>query len=265
MVCHFYKYQGTGNDFVILDNRTGLYDELTEKEVHFLCNRHFGVGADGLMLLNEHPRYDFAMKYYNADGKEGSMCGNGGRSLVKFAYDCGIIRDKYHFIAVDGEHEASIDDKGIVSLKMSGVSQQSVHDGNAVLNTGSPHYVRYVSDIHSVDVYNIGKSIRYSDDFPEGINVNFIENINPHAIKVRTYERGVEDETLSCGTGVTACAITHAATVGQHSIQVSTKGGVLQVSFHRHQDGTISDIWLTGPASLVFEGNVHLNLANQII
>lgn len=265
MICHFYKYQGTGNDFVILDNRTGIYDELTKKEINFLCHRRFGVGADGLMLLNEHPQYDFEMKYYNADGNEGSMCGNGGRSLVKFAYDCGIIRDEYKFIAVDGEHEASIDANGIVSLKMTGVTDQSTHQGNDVLNTGSPHYVQYVPNITEVDVYNIGKSIRYSEDFPEGINVNFVEKITPHSIKVRTYERGVEDETLSCGTGVTACAITHAKDSGQHSIEVSTKGGILQVSFHRHPDGTISDIWLTGPASQVFEGNIQLSLANQII
>lgn len=264
MICHFYKYQGTGNDFVILDNRTALYDDLTEKEIAFLCNRRFGVGADGLMLLNEHPHYDFEMKYFNADGKEGSMCGNGGRSLVRFAYDCGIIRQQYRFIAIDGEHEATIDENGIISLKMTGVSDQSTHNGNAVLNTGSPHYVKYVDDLQNVDVYHIGKSIRYSDDFPAGINVNFIEKINSHAIKVRTYERGVEDETLSCGTGVTACAITHAHSIGQQSVEVSTKGGTLQVSFHRHPDGNISDIWLTGPASLVFDGNIQLSLANQI-
>ncbi len=263
MVCHFYKYQSTGNDFVILDNRTGIYDQLTTQEIRFLCHRRFGVGADGLMLLNEHPHYDFEMKYYNADGREGSMCGNGGRSLVKFAHDCGIVRKEYHFIATDGEHHASIDDRGIVSLKMGAVSNITRHQDNYVLNTGSPHYVKYVDQLDSVNVFNEGQAIRYSDEFPEGINVNFVEKIDKDHIKVRTYERGVEDETYSCGTGVTACAIIHAPDTGQQQVHVTTKGGNLSVRFYRNEEGQPTDIWLIGPATMVYDGTIGLNQAQE--
>jgi diaminopimelate epimerase len=208
MQLHFYKYQGTGNDFIIFDNRDNSI-ALTKEQVAFLCNRRFGIGADGLMLLNSHSDYDFEMKYYNADGGESSMCGNGGRCLVKFAAERGIFKSQYRFLAIDGEHEASIENNGHVSLKMVDVSSVQSEYNSHILNTGSPHYVEITDHVMDLDVYEKGKAIRYSDDFKkEGINVNFVElTEEPDTILVRTYERGVEDETYSCGTGVTAAAL----------------------------------------------------------
>ncbi|ULQ53749.1 diaminopimelate epimerase [Flavihumibacter fluvii] len=260
MILHFYKYQGTGNDFVILDNREGIFDHLTHAQIHFLCDRRFGIGADGLMLLNNTPDYDFKMVYYNADGKESSMCGNGGRCLVKFAFHQGIIRTSYHFIAVDGEHEAEIDEQGIVRLKMLDVlTVEEVH-GDSVLDTGSPHYVKDVNDLVHYDVFNKGREIRNDDKFEaDGINVNFVEQLSDDEIMVRTYERGVEDETLSCGTGVTASAIVHFHNeCGFNDVRVSTRGGRLSVEFDRNSNGSFSNIWLCGPAEKVFEGQIIL-------
>jgi len=203
MDIQFSKYQGTGNDFVIIDNREGNI-ALSQSQIAFICDRRKGIGADGLMLLGNEKGFDFSMTYYNADGNEGSMCGNGGRCLVQFAHDMGIVKDHYHFIAVDGPHEATMDHHGWVHLKMSEVN--AVEQGNNfhVTNTGSPHYIKQVKDINTLDVYNEGKSIRYNDRFSkEGINVNFVEQ-QQDGLFVRTYERGVENETYSCGTGVTA-------------------------------------------------------------
>src|SRR5688572_28309420 len=164
MNLHFYKYQGTGNDFVILDNRENLLT-LSKEEVAFLCHRRFGIGADGLMLLNSHARFDFEMKYYNADGAESSMCGNGGRCLVKFASEMGIIRSEYLFIAIDGEHKASIQDNGHVSLQMQDVDTVNAQDKKFTLNTGSPHYVEIISNINTLDVFTKGREIRNSEVF----------------------------------------------------------------------------------------------------
>lgn len=260
MNLYFYKYQGTGNDFVILDNRTGMYNALTTKQVHFICDRRFGIGADGLMLLNQHPGFDFEMKYYNADGNEGSMCGNGGRCLVKFAYDMGIHKDSYLFIATDGPHEALIDDKGIVKLKMKDVSLVEDWKGDAVLNTGSPHYVKRVNNIDALDVFNKGREIRYSEPFKkEGINVNFVEPKSNDEIFVRTYERGVEAETYSCGTGVTAAAlVNYHNEAGFNSVTVLTMGGKLDVEYEKAGTELYNNIWLCGPALKVFEGTIQL-------
>jgi len=258
----FYKYQGTGNDFVILDNRDGAYNQLTTDQVNLLCNRKFGIGADGLMLLNAHPAYDFEMVYFNADGREGSMCGNGGRCLVKFAWHMGITVPEYRFIATDGPHEAKIDREGIISLKMKDVDSITVNGSHAILNTGSPHYVQFVQDIRNLDVVARGRAVRYSDVYREkGINVNFVEKLDNDSIFVRTYERGVEDETLSCGTGVTAAAIALLPNPdGRNVVTVETPGGKLSVQFTAANGGkTCSEIWLTGPAELVYKGEITLN------
>ncbi len=260
MTVQFFKYQGTGNDFVILDNRQKLYDTLTQQQVHFLCDRRFGIGADGLMLLNNQEGYDFAMKYYNADGRESSMCGNGGRCLVKFAFHRGLVRSTYRFIAVDGEHEAEIDEHSQVRLRMQDVTKIEHRDDNSILNTGSPHFVKAVPDLEVVDVFKQGREIRNSKEFqPNGINVNFVGNESDDEISVRTYERGVEDETLSCGTGVTAAALVNYHNEnGFNEVQVRTRGGRLSVEFDRHPDGSFTNIWLCGPAEKVFEGTIAL-------
>jgi diaminopimelate epimerase len=255
---NFFKYQGTGNDFVILDNRNWSYTALTTERVRLLCDRRFGIGADGLMLLNPHTGYDFEMKYYNADGRQSTMCGNGGRCLVKFAHDMGIVKKEYHFLAVDGPHLARIDENGVVSLKMKDVARIGDYHGDSVLDTGSPHYVKLVSDVMELDVFRKGMDIRYNSDFArEGINVNFVEQKNPAEIIVRTYERGVEDETLSCGTGVTASALAcYTNETGPNEIKVVTKGGMLTVRYDRTANNTYENIWLSGPAAKVFQGTI---------
>ncbi|MFT4022522.1 MAG: diaminopimelate epimerase [Flavihumibacter sp.] len=260
MQINFFKYQGTGNDFIILDNRTGLYNALGTAQIRRLCDRRFGIGADGLMLLNEQEGYDFAMKYYNADGREGSMCGNGGRCLVKFAFDGGLARSTYRFIAIDGEHEAEIDAQSQVRLKMQDVAAITPANDDAVLDTGSPHYVKTVTNLAAYDVYNKGRDIRNSNRFqPAGINVNFVEQQDADAIIVRTFERGVEDETLSCGTGVTAAAlVNYHNDIGFNQVRVGTRGGKLRVEFDRREDGSFTNIWLCGPAEKVFQGTISL-------
>lgn len=260
MKIHFYKYQGTGNDFIVLDNRNGDFNGLTLDQVHFLCHRRFGIGADGLMLLNKHDHYDFEMKYYNADGREGSMCGNGGRCLAKFASDLGIIRTTYKFIAVDGEHEASANQDGTVALKMNNVDDINYNHGHYLLDTGSPHFVSLTTDVMHLNVRQKGREIRYSKEYEkEGINVNFVEQLEaPDKIIVRTYERGVEDETLSCGTGVTAAALVcYHNDNGFNRVEVQTLGGPLSVEYDKLGD-SYQNIWLNGPAKRVFEGVIEV-------
>lgn len=261
MKISFEKYQGTGNDFVIIDNRKKEYSTITASHIRHICDRRFGIGGDGLMLLNEKAGYDFEMRYYNADGREGSMCGNGGRCLVKFAYQLGIHKTIYHFLAADGPHEAEIDTDGIVSLKMQDVNRVSKFHGDYLLNTGSPHYVRMVGDVMNVDVFKKGRDIRYSKDFEqEGVNVNFVEQLpDEDKILVRTYERGVEDETWSCGTGVTAAAlICYHNENGFNDVGVKTLGGTLTVEFDRIDDNHYTNIWLSGPAEKVFDGIIEI-------
>ncbi|RZK47384.1 MAG: diaminopimelate epimerase [Pedobacter sp.] len=261
MKIQFYKYQGTGNDFVILDNREGAYSDLTQQQVNFICHRRFGIGADGLMLLNKKDGYDFEMIYYNADGKPGSMCGNGGRCLVKFANDIGIKKTLYRFIATDGEHEAEIDeDDGIVSLKMQDVTNVDEERGDYILNTGSPHFVRIVNELEDLDVFEKGREIRYNNTYKEkGINVNFVSVKGDYEIDVRTYERGVEDETFSCGTGVTASALVcYHNDNGFNNVSVHTRGGDLTVEYDRIDDDSYTNIWLCGPAKKVFEGDLEI-------
>ena len=255
MEIQFYKYQGTGNDFIILDNRDGNYNFLSDDAIKKMCDRKFGIGADGLMLLENTEGYDFKMKYHNADGKEGSMCGNGGRCLVQFASDKGIIKNNYLFIATDGQHEASIQENGLVRLKMKDVLHIDNTTESSTLNTGSPHYVHWVNSLDGFDVFHEGRKIRYNDTYRKvGINVNFVQK-EDNGIRVRTYERGVEDETLSCGTGVTAAAIASAVKMGPQQVNVKVEGGNLAVSFNRIAEKEFTDVWLIGPATFVFKGN----------
>lgn len=251
----FSKYQGTGNDFMIIDNRNNSVN-LTKKQIAQLCNRRFGVGADGLMLLEKHLATDFNMRYFNADGNEGSMCGNGGRCLVAFAKSLAIIDKETTFNTIDGTHRAIIKQKNMVSLQMQDVKEVLQIDGNYFVDTGSPHYVIFSQNIKDTDVYTEGKKIRESKRFaPNGTNVNFVE-INNNHLWVRTYERGVEDETLSCGTGVTAAAICASAKLNtdKNSFDIRTRGGNLNVSFQKNRNNTFTNIWLTGPAQFVFKG-----------
>lgn len=258
MTLHFYKYQGTGNDFVLIDNRAGSI-KLSKEQVAHLCDRRFGIGADGLMLLENVDSYDFKMVYYNADGNESTMCGNGGRCIAAFAKKLGIITDSAKFLAIDGAHNASIKPDNIVSLSMQEVTSIEQHDSYIVLDTGSPHYVTFVKDIHTIDVTQEGRNIRNQEAFKkEGINVNFVEP-DFLGINVRTYERGVEDETYSCGTGVTAAAIAFAPQkAGHFSVDITTKGGKLSVSMVKENANHIKNIALKGPATFVFEGDVKI-------
>lgn len=255
----FYKYQGAGNDFIILDNRSGEYDNLQVPQVHLLCDRRFGVGADGLMMLNQHPEQSFEMKYFNADGKEGSLCGNGGRCIVAFAHKLGLIDKKAVFEAVDGPHEALLIRKDWVELKMNDVTEVERGYDFAVLNTGSPHYVKYADQVEELDVVSQGKAIRNNDRFAtDGINVNFVE-YGAEALLIRTYERGVEDETLACGTGITAAAIVVGGNQNRaYSIPVKARGGELLVRYEKLNDQHFTNIWLCGPATFVYEGKINL-------
>jgi diaminopimelate epimerase len=259
MKIHFYKYQGTGNDFILTDNREEKL-KLTEADIARLCNRRFGIGADGYMEIRTAPGYDFRMVYFNADGKEGSMCGNGGRCLVKFAHYLGIHKSEFSFIATDGPHMASIETNGWVRLKMQDVKKVERHGFFDYLNTGSPHYVKPVDDLKVYPVVTEGKAIRFSERFKaEGVNVNFVEPISESALFVRTYERGVEDETYSCGTGVTAAAIVNAHNDrGFNHVDVRTIGGKLYVEYDRKDDDIFEDIWLAGPAEKVFDGFIEV-------
>lgn len=257
MRLRFYKYQGTGNDFVVIDNRNQSID-LNTQQIAFLCDRRIGIGADGFMMLQHKEGYDFEMRYYNADGNIGSMCGNGARCMVAFAASLGIFSDHTHFLAADGAHEAKLLANGEVSLKMCDVSSIECHKDHCILNTGSPHYVAFREDIENMDVVHEGRNIRYNELFAEkGINVNFVEN-KTNNLKVRTYERGVENETLSCGTGVTAVALAHATDAGKYNLPVFTRGGTLHVAFTKTTEDRYTDIWLTGAATMVFKGEIDL-------
>lgn len=258
----FFKYQGTGNDFVLIDNRN-LEFSLSQSTIAKMCHRRFGIGADGLMLLQNEPGYDFRMVYYNSDGRESSMCGNGGRCISAFAAYLGIVRNNAKFLAIDGEHEAIITSgikplEKIVSLKMVDVSDWKLMESGSVMDTGSPHFTIMVDSAENTDVFNEGKKIRNRSEFsPDGINVNFVSHNNGR-LHVRTYERGVEDETFSCGTGVTAAALTHALLnkTETGSNEIITSGGELKVGY-KMENEKFTDIWLTGPAELVFRGEVN--------
>jgi len=259
----FYKYHGAGNDFIIFNCLNDGLD-FTKDHIAYICDRHTGIGADGVMFLLKSEEYDFEMKYYNSDGKEGTMCGNGGRCMISFAYDMGIIKDEYRFIAVDGEHGGKILEinakEKTVELQMTDVNMVDEQDGKYVIDTGSLHYLDFRENIENLDVYQEGRSIRYSEQFEEeGINVNFIES-QENKLYVRTYERGVENETLACGTGVTAAAIAMSLKQkGKYSqYDIQTLGGDLHVRFQSNGKNKFTNIFLTGPATFVFTGALEL-------
>lgn len=263
----FFKYQGAGNDFIMVDNRTTTYlTKRDAKTINWLCNRRFGIGGDGLILLQDHPNYDFEMIYFNADGTEGSLCGNGGRCTVSFAKQLGIVENTCTFLAIDGEHEATITEEGNwVELKMANLDTILCNPDHYVLDTGSPHYIKYVDNVAEIDVFTEGGNIRNSTIYrEEGINVNFIEPLT-EGFHIRTFERGVEDETLACGTGVTAAAISYAlehpkkasALLKKGGIPAKAEGGNLKVRFIKNGN-SFEDIWLCGPATFVFKGKIEV-------
>ncbi|MDP2060625.1 MAG: diaminopimelate epimerase [Flavobacteriaceae bacterium] len=254
MQIEFFKYQGTGNDFVILDNRKHSFDKNDTKLIAKLCDRKFGIGADGLILLENHPSCDFKMVYYNSDGRESSMCGNGGRCLVAFAKLLGIIDQNANFEAIDGFHQAYIEND-LIHLKMQDVATIENYTNHVFLDTGSPHHVTLVKDLKSFDVVRTGSSIRRGAPyFEKGTNVNFVEQADTDIFSVRTYERGVENETLSCGTGVTAVALAmHHLKKSSEAVRLLTPGGELKVVFKKTTKG-YEDIYLIGPACMVFKG-----------
>lgn len=256
MEINFEKYHGTGNDFIMIDNRDGQYNAINEQQIRSLCDRHFGIGADGLILLQLKDGFDFWMNYFNADGKPSSMCGNGSRCTVAFAQSKGILKTQYHFVTADGPHEGKILPNGNIKVKMADVYSIDILEDAKLLDTGSPHYVKDVTGLNEIDVKTEGKKIRYSEVFNDkGVNVNFVEKQNETLISVRTYERGVEDETLSCGTGVTACAIINAYQEGENELEIKTPGGDLVVTFNKTKN-SYNDIWLIGPTKKVFEGTI---------
>jgi len=253
---NFYKYQGTGNDFIFIDNRKKVFDYQDKAKITYLCHRKFGVGADGLVLIENHSEFDFEMIFFNPDGSQ-SFCGNASRCTIIFTQKLGLINDKARFLAVDGEHEGFIKNE-LVHLKMNDVENIETLGEDCYLNTGSPHYIQYVEELENFPVLEKGKSIRYSQPYGEkGTNVNFVKLEPNNVVSVRTYERGVENETLSCGTGVTAVAL--AASLKNYSspVKIKTLGGNLQVSFKR-ENGKFSQIYLIGPAKLVFEGQIEV-------
>lgn len=273
----FSKYQGTGNDFIMLDNLSGAYDKLTLDQIRYLCDRKLGIGADGLIKISSDDQLDFNVEYFNSDGSQ-SFCGNGARCSVAFAKTLGCLNDHTRFKAIDGVHEARVTVDGRVHLEMlpvndfevqNGLRDTSTHSAEAInseekkevyiMDTGSPHYVKFADADNVPEIVSFGKSIRYSDRFKErGINVNTVVELGPDTIHVATYERGVEDETLSCGTGVTACALAYMDKYEKDGeVSVSTKGGRLSIKAKMKGKG-FTDIWLIGPAKKVFDGSIEI-------
>lgn len=253
----FYKYQGTGNDFVMIDDRAESFDLGNLELVRKLCDRKFGIGSDGLIAIRNHPDYDFEMIYFNADGSQ-SMCGNGARCAVAFSSFLGIVDGKTRFLAIDGPHEAILNGDQ-VELLMGDVNGIENKSGDFFLNTGSPHHIRFVDKADGYPVFEEGKAIRYASGYaPGGTNVNFVQPMAEDEVFVRTYERGVENETLSCGTGVTAAAIVYGSHHQQNQVKINTLGGKLSVKFHSNPDGTFSKIWLIGPTEHVFSGKIEI-------
>ena len=260
MELEFYKYQGTGNDFVMIDNRSNIFPKENTQLVAHLCDRRFGIGADGLILLDTDAATDFRMVYYNSDGNLSSMCGNGGRCLVAFAKKLNVIQNETTFMATDGLHYATVGADGIVSLQMIDVAEIKNTPDYSFLNTGSPHHVQLVTDLEHYNVKENGAAIRYGDLYgQQGSNVNFVKKIDDATFSLRTYERGVEDETLACGTGATAVAIAMSA-IGQtdlNTIHLNVEGGKLAVSFDI-EDGKYTNVFLKGPAEFVFKGTIQI-------
>lgn len=261
----FYKYHGAGNDFIMIDNRDGHFDIDNIEKIKLMCHRRFGVGADGIMLLTEEPEYDFGMIYINSDGTRGAMCGNGARCLVHFAHNIAkVVKDpknparerQVKFLAVDGEHEAEILENGLIKLKMQNMNEKKIFNGVDFINCGTaPHYVKFVENISEFPVIEEGRKIRYTKE--QDGNVNFVE-VKNDVYNVRTYERGVEDETMACGTGSTSVAIiSHMlGKLKENVCHIKAPGGELKVEFTppEKDDDPYTNIWLTGPAVCVFKG-----------
>ena len=245
----FYKYQGTGNDFVMVDNRSEDL-KVSKALVRQLCDRRFGIGADGLILIENKEGCDFEMVYYNSDGSQ-SLCGNGSRCAVRFAEFLGIVSGSTRFMTIDGVLTAEINPESI-RLKMPDVNKVETAGKDYFIHTGSPHYIQFVDKVKDFDVFENGKSLR--DFKKDGTNVNFVEKTGENSIFVRTFERGVEDETLSCGTGVTACALACGYLGFKGPVAVQTLGGQLSVNFEKSNDSQFQNIYLEGPAEFVFEG-----------
>lgn len=262
MELSFYKYQGTGNDFVVVDNRWNVISKNDTNLIKRLCDRKFGIGADGLLLLEnpDHKEQDFRMEYFNADGKQSSMCGNGGRCMVAFARFLELIGEESSFNAIDGVHNAKVGDHDLISLQMQDVDQVQTGDNFNFLNTGSPHHVVFVKEVDGIDVKAKGAAIRNSEAYSQsgGTNVNFVEVLESGILKVRTFERGVEDETLSCGTGVTAAALAafHSGHIESKEVEIQSLGGKLKVRFELSGQG-FTQVWLIGPAKQVFKGTIR--------
>lgn len=260
MQLEFYKYQGAGNDFVMIDNRSGFFPKDNTQLIAHLCDRRFGIGGDGLILLENDSETDFKMVYYNSDGNQSSMCGNGGRCLVAFAKDMQVIENETTFIATDGLHHASFEDNGLVSLQMIDVPTIDIKKDHTFLNTGSPHHVQMVDDLEHYNIKEEGAAIRYGELYgAAGSNINFVKKIDDTTFRLRTYERGVEDETLACGTGATAVAIAMNATgqTNATAINIDVEGGKLVVSFDKNQNG-FTNVFLKGPAVYVFKGTIEV-------
>ena len=254
MNLEFYKYQGTGNDFVMIDNRLKTFPKENTKVISQIADRHFGIGADGIILIENDDKYDFKMIYFNADGSQ-TFCGNGGRCAVAFAKQLGIIESRTNFIAVDGEHFAEIKNN-IVSLKMIDVDEIIIKEKAVFAYTGTQHHVELVESLDNYPVFENGKKIRYSYADP-GSNVNFVQQINENTFRVRTYEKGVEDETLACGTGVTAVAIAmhKIGKTKNKTIKLPVEGGNLEVNF-TEENGVYKNVFLKGAAKFVFKGTI---------
>jgi diaminopimelate epimerase len=260
MELEFYKYQGTGNDFVMIDNRSNTFPKENTQLVAHLCDRRFGIGADGLILLDTDATSDFRMVYYNSDGNLSSMCGNGGRCLVAFAKKLNVIQNETTFTATDGLHYATVGADGIVSLQMIDVAEIKNTPDYSFLNTGSPHHVQIVEDLQHFNVKENGAAIRYGNLYGQaGSNINFVKKIDETTFSLRTYERGVEDETLACGTGATAVAIAMNATgqTNSNEINLNVEGGKLAVSFDKVNE-KYTNVFLKGPAEFVFKGTIEI-------
>jgi diaminopimelate epimerase len=252
----FYKYHGAGNDFIMIDNRDGHFDKTNLQLVRFLCHRHFGVGSDGLILLENHPELDFTMVFYNPDGSQ-SFCGNGSRCAIAFAKRLGMIENTCTFLSTDGVHEGVYLSDEEIHLKIHDVGNVEVGEDYLLINTGSPHYIQFVADLEAVDVVSEGKKIRYNERFKqEGVNVNFVQRLDDTSIAIRTYERGVENETLACGTGIVAAALaSHLKYATSIHINVKARGGDLFVKFDAKTNNHFTNVWLVGPAVFVFTGD----------
>jgi len=263
MTIPFSKYHGTGNDFIIIDNRKNFFDKNNFSLISKLCERRFGIGADGLMLLENHNQFDFEMIYFNSDGKKGSMCGNGGRCIISFAKKLGLVNNSIKFIVNEKKYFGAIENN-IIKLKFQDVllieEYSDSFQNGFIIDTGSPHFVKFVDSIEIIDVFKEGRKIRNNAKFKNaGINVDFVKIENDNTIFVRTYERGVEDETYSCGTGAVASALatSYKTNSENNNYLISTKGGNLKVSFEKSE--IFENIWLEGTATFVFEGKIDVN------